>query len=181
VRELQHRLGYSKTSNLVAEYELKFEIDGLHAAFMDKVHEVHGRSWGDIKDSQLADVEHLLEQRANGAQLDALLERLGESPTVARSHGLRANGAVSAHRTAWHFFFTILLRRRAPRWVEGFLELLSPEERVAGLTPEQRLAGLSPDQTILALPDEVLRTLPEAYVASLPEPTREAVHKRLGR
>lgn len=55
VRELQHRLGYSKTSNLVAEYELKLEIDGLHAAFMDKVHEVHGRSWGDIKDSQLAE------------------------------------------------------------------------------------------------------------------------------
>ena len=55
VRELQHRLGYSKTSNLVAEYELKLEIDGLHPAFMDKVQELHGRPWGDIKDSQLAE------------------------------------------------------------------------------------------------------------------------------
>jgi len=65
--------------------------------------------------------------------------------------------------------------------VQRFLELLSPEERLAGLAPEQRLAGLSPDQTLLALPDDVLRTLPEAYVASLPEPIREAIHKRLGR
>jgi hypothetical protein len=58
---------------------------------------------------------------------------------------------------------------------------LAPEERLAGLAPEQRLAGLSPDQTFLALPDDVLRTLPEEYVASLPEPTREAIRKRLGR
>ena len=55
VRELQHRLGYSRTSNLVAEYELKLEIDKLHPAFMDKVQEVHGRPWGDLKDSQLAE------------------------------------------------------------------------------------------------------------------------------
>ena len=64
---------------------------------------------------------------------------------------------------------------------EERLEGLAPEERLAGLAPEQRLEGLSPDQIVLALPDEVLRVLPDAYVASLPEPTREAIHKRLGR
>ena len=57
----------------------------------------------------------------------------------------------------------------------------APEERLEGLAPEQRVAGLSPDQILLALPDEVLRVLPDAYVASLPEPTREAIRKRLGR
>jgi hypothetical protein len=25
---------------------------------------------------------------------------------------------VSTHRTAWHFFFAILLRKRGPRWIE---------------------------------------------------------------
>jgi hypothetical protein len=27
-------------------------------------------------------------------------------------------GAVGTHRTAWHFFFAILLRKRGPRWIE---------------------------------------------------------------
>jgi hypothetical protein len=50
--------------------------------------------------------------------------------------------------------------------VQRFLELippeqrlagLAPEQRLAGLAPEQRLAGLAPEQAVLALPDEVLR------------------------
>jgi hypothetical protein len=74
--------------------------------------------------------------------------------------------------------------------VQKFLELiapeqrlagLAPEQRLAGLAPEQRLAGLAPEQALLALPDEVLRTFPEEYVAGLPEPTRDAIRKRLGR
>lgn len=55
VREMQHRLGYSTTSNLVAEYELKLELEGLHGAFMDKVSAVHGKPWSQLKDSQLAE------------------------------------------------------------------------------------------------------------------------------
>ena len=55
VRQLQHRLGYSTTSNLVAEYELKLEMEGLHPAFMDKVLDVHKKPWSQLKDSQLAE------------------------------------------------------------------------------------------------------------------------------
>lgn len=36
---------------------------------------------------------------------------------------------MSAQRTAWHFFFTILLRRRGPRWVEVRDEVPLSEER----------------------------------------------------
>jgi hypothetical protein len=36
--------------------------------------------------------------------------------------------AVSAHRTAWHFFFTILLRQRGPRWIEVRDEVPLSEE-----------------------------------------------------
>ncbi len=57
VRQVQQRLGYSKTSNLVAEYELKLELEGLSDAFMDKVQEVHGKPWSALKDSQLVEDE----------------------------------------------------------------------------------------------------------------------------
>lgn len=58
---------------------------------------------------------------------------------------------------------------------------LTPEQVLAGLTPEQRLAGLTPEQTLLALPDEVLRTFPDEYLATLSEPTRTAIGARIGR
>jgi len=57
VRQVQQRLGYSKTSNLVAEYELKLELEGLDSAFLDKVKEVHSKPWSALKDSQLVEDE----------------------------------------------------------------------------------------------------------------------------
>jgi hypothetical protein len=55
VRQVQERLGYSRTSNLVAEYELRLELEGLDDAFRDAVLAVHKRPWGELKDSQLAE------------------------------------------------------------------------------------------------------------------------------
>ncbi|HQP39569.1 MAG TPA: hypothetical protein PLI95_30505, partial [Polyangiaceae bacterium] len=55
VRQVQNRLGYSMTSNLVAEYELKLEIEKLHSSFMEKVQAVHGKPWSQLKDSQLVE------------------------------------------------------------------------------------------------------------------------------
>jgi hypothetical protein len=55
VRQLQHRLDYSKTSNLVAEHELRLELEGLHDAFLEKVLEVHKKPWGQLKDRPLAE------------------------------------------------------------------------------------------------------------------------------
>jgi hypothetical protein len=55
VRQVQHRLRYSTTSQLVAEYELKLELEGLHEAFMTEVRKVHDRPWTELKDSQLAE------------------------------------------------------------------------------------------------------------------------------
>lgn len=57
VRQVQQRLGYSKTSNLVAEYELKLELEGMHDAFMSKVTEVQKKPWSALKDSQLVEDE----------------------------------------------------------------------------------------------------------------------------
>jgi hypothetical protein len=62
--------------------------------------------------------------------------------------------------------------------VQRFLELIPPEQRLAGLAPEQRLAGLPPEQVLLALPDEALRALPESYLATLPDSIQAAIHQR---
>jgi hypothetical protein len=58
---------------------------------------------------------------------------------------------------------------------------LAPEQRLAGLAPEQRLAGLAPEQAVLALPDEVLRALSDDFLENLPEPIRATIRRRLGR
>jgi hypothetical protein len=55
VRQVQRGLGYCKTSSLVAEYELKLERENLWKDFEAKVREVHGKSWEQLKDSQLAE------------------------------------------------------------------------------------------------------------------------------
>jgi hypothetical protein len=55
VRQLQERLHYSSTSSLVAEYELKLELEGLYAAFEQKAQALHGRPWSELRDSQLAE------------------------------------------------------------------------------------------------------------------------------
>ena len=72
--------------------------------------------------------------------------------------------------------------------MEGFdevmkkvLDMVPPDQRVAGLSPDQRVAGLSPEQVLPALPDEILRGLSDEYIAKLPEPTRTAVRTRLAR
>jgi hypothetical protein len=74
--------------------------------------------------------------------------------------------------------------------VQRFLELippeqrlagLAPEQRLAGLAPEQRLAGLAPEQAVLALPDEVLRALSGDFLENLPESIRATIRQRLGR
>ena len=56
--------------------------------------------------------------------------------------------------------------------VQRFLELIPPE---------QRLAGLAPEQAVLALPEEVLRALSHDFLENLPEPIRATIRKRLGR
>ncbi len=62
-----------------------------------------------------------------------------------------------------------------------FAELLSPEQRLAGLAPEQVVRVVGFDQLLPAMPDEVLRQLSDDFIAKLPEPAQSAVRKRLGR
>jgi hypothetical protein len=57
---------------------------------------------------------------------------------------------------------------------------LGPEERLAGLAPEERLAGLGPEEQILALSDEVLRGFSAEFLRSLPRHVQSKIRKRLG-
>ena len=63
--------------------------------------------------------------------------------------------------------------------MDKLLDMMTPEQRLAGLPPEERLAGLDRDHQALALPIEVLRLLPEQYVASLSADVQVEIRRRL--
>ena len=54
VRQVQKRLGYCPV-DLVADFELKLERDGLWTKFLAVAQQVLGRPWGEMKDSALAE------------------------------------------------------------------------------------------------------------------------------
>jgi hypothetical protein len=55
VRQVQLRLGYCSTSNLVASFELKLEIDKDYDGFLAAAARVLKKPWPELKHSQLAD------------------------------------------------------------------------------------------------------------------------------
>ena len=55
VRQVQLRLGYCSTSNLVASFELKLEIDRDYEGFLAAAARVLKKPWPELKHSQLAD------------------------------------------------------------------------------------------------------------------------------
>lgn len=55
VRQVQKRLDYCSTSSLVAEYEMKLEVEEEYEALVEKVLALHGRPWNELKHSQLAE------------------------------------------------------------------------------------------------------------------------------
>jgi hypothetical protein len=55
VRQVQARLHYATKSSLVADYELKLELENRYHAFMEKVLAVHKRPWGELKDAPLVE------------------------------------------------------------------------------------------------------------------------------
>lgn len=60
-------------------------------------------------------------------------------------------------------------------------DMLSPDQRLAGLAPEQRLAGLAEFEQVLALPDPLLRLLPDDDLATFPAEVQATVRTRRGR
>lgn len=55
VRQVQKRLGYCSTSDIVAEHELKLERDKEYDAFLAQAKETLGRPWSEAKDRSQAD------------------------------------------------------------------------------------------------------------------------------
>lgn len=83
---------------------------------------------------------------------------------------------MGSHRTAWHFYFTILLRRRGPSWIEVRDEVPLSEERprmdylflrklVAGPVPEPGLTlrGLWPHLPLVTIAE--LKSIGRPYAA----------------
>lgn len=87
---------------------------------------------------------------------------------------LGAGKRVGTHRTAWHFLFTILLRKRGPRWLEVRDEVLLSDEplrldylllrRIPAIAPDdsgQTLRGLWPRLPPLTIAE--LKTIGRPY------------------
>lgn len=55
VRKIAEHLGYSRSSPLVAETELKLEIDGRWDDFLRACQDALGRPWGEVKDTAMAE------------------------------------------------------------------------------------------------------------------------------
>lgn len=99
VREVQRRLDYCPISNLVAEYELKLELEKLYPAFEDKVKAVHDKPWKELKKHQLA--EDYFSAALHALQPDLYPEKLSwvESRSGSRFDGKRSSDeAVTAIR-----------------------------------------------------------------------------------
>jgi len=97
---------------------------------------------------------------------------------LAQQIGSEKAGMTMEENEEFEAIMTKLLAKLEPKYRFAGL---TPEERLAGLAPEQRVAGLTPEQVLLTLPVETLRALPYAYVDTLYEPTRVAIHARIGR
>lgn len=92
VREVQRRLGYCTVSNLVAEYELKLELEKMYGDFLAKVQEVHGKPWTQLMHHQLA--EDYFSAALHKLQPELYPESLS---WVESRSGSRFDGARSAH------------------------------------------------------------------------------------
>jgi len=145
------------------------------------------------------------------AEVDVVAE--GENDDLLRLFGHTVERTREARRF-WARFVGSREADMAVREMEGFdevmqklLDVLTPQERVAGLAPQERVAGLAPQERVaglrldevlsafkpedvraanpehllLALPDELLRGLSDEYVKSLPEHLQKAIRDRLGR
>lgn len=55
LRQLQERLGYCAKSSLVADFELRLEIDGEYEEFLATAEKVLGRPWSKAKDEEQAE------------------------------------------------------------------------------------------------------------------------------
>jgi hypothetical protein len=74
------------------------------------------------------------------------------------------------------------MRRKFPKLSpeerQELLQMLPPEERLAGLPPEERLAGLPPEERLAGLSEEQIRQYLDALAARQAAPRRKPRHKR---
>jgi hypothetical protein len=110
------------------------------------------------------------------AEIDVVAER--ENDDLLRLFG-HAQERTTEARRFWAEQVGTKEAMMAIQELEGYDEVV--QKFLDLLPPEQRLAGLSREQILLGLPDDDLRKLPKEYLATFPASTRAAVRKRLGR
>lgn len=115
VRQVQQRLGYSTTSHLVAEYELRLEIEKLYPAFLEQVPKVCGKPWRELKDSQLVEdyfssVLHALQPQLYTDPMSWVDSRSGSKFEGRRSadEAVEAIGRMIEHRCPGCTLFVVV-------------------------------------------------------------------------
>lgn len=195
VRQLQRRLGYCATSSVVAEHELKLQLDGEWKEFQLAAKRTLGRPWDEVKDSQQADdhfshVLHVLHPDRYTDPMSWIDSRAGQR-TGAGTSVEEAVAAIAAMR-----------KERAPDRTLFFVVdevsqyVLQQEQRVLKLQSfvselGQRLRGkawllatgqqkLDSDASVATVIGKLKDRFPERLRVHLaPTNIRDVVHRRL--
>ncbi|MBK6517532.1 MAG: BREX system P-loop protein BrxC [Polyangiaceae bacterium] len=194
VRMTQERLGYATLSQLVAEYELKLENEGLYGAFIDKVAEVHARPWSELQKSQLVEdyfsaVMHALKPELYPEPTSFVDARSGTEVGLKRSadDAVRTIAEMMKHRAPGRALFIVI--DEVSQYVhddnnrmlalQSFVSALG--QRMNGeawllATGQQKLEDGAGATAIVKLKD---RFPPGLRVHLGPANIRDVVHKRL--
>ena len=101
VRRCQEAMGYCPIA-AVAEHEVKLEAEGLYSDFLEKVKEVHGKPWSELKESKLAD--DYFSAVLHALQPDIYDEKMAWAD--AKAGGQRAISASEAMKEIQHMLDT---------------------------------------------------------------------------
>jgi len=102
VRQLQLRLKYCSTSNLVANFELKLELDKQYDAFLNAASRVLKKPWSALKDTHLADTH--FSHAMHALEPDRYLEPMTwlDNQSLARDQSTAAIDGVRAIENMLH-------------------------------------------------------------------------------
>ena len=193
-RQLQRRLGYCGDIHYVADHELKLELEGDWAQFLQTAETVLGRPWDEAKNSSIADEEfsmvlHEMNPTLYTDPLSWYDSRAGANTGVGSSaeETTKAIAQMLSHRAQGKTLFIVVdevsqyIFQNTSRMLalQSFVEALG--QRLKGqvwllATGQQKLEDSDDESNINKLKD---RFPPKLRVHLAPTNIRDVVHKRL--
>lgn len=193
VRQLQERLGYCTIEPMVADYELRLEIDGEYPRFLEVCEEILGEPWDAIKGNALAEddfseVMHHMNPSRFTEPDSWLMSRAGrQTQNLSANEAVERIGQMLEHRAAGKSLFIVIdevsqyIHQDMDRMLalQSFVSSLGQQmgTRVWLLvTGQEKLEEESESTTLGKLKD---RFPPKLRVHLSATNIRDVVHKRL--